>query len=124
MHGSSSVPQECLDVIRRYGGTIKETYGVPVEEIQVGIKHGVRKVNIDTDIRLAMTGAMRKVMAEKPDEFDPRKFLKAATDAARSLCKTRFEAFGSAGWASSIKPVSLDRMAERYASGQLEAVVH
>jgi fructose-bisphosphate aldolase class II len=124
MHGSSSVPQEWLDVIRRYGGSIKETYGVPVEEIQEGIRHGVRKVNIDTDIRLAMTGAMRKLMAEKPDEFDPRKFLKAATDAARSLCKTRFEAFGSAGRAPSIKPVSLDRMAERYASGQLDAVVH
>jgi fructose-bisphosphate aldolase, class II len=124
MHGSSSVPQEWLDVIRRYGGSIKETYGVPVEEIQAGIKHGVRKVNIDTDIRLAMTGAMRKLMAEKPDEFDPRKFLKAATDAARSLCKTRFEAFGSAGRAASIKPVSLDRMAERYASGQLAALVH
>ena len=124
MHGSSSVPQEWLDVIRRYGGSIKETYGVPVEEIQEGIKHGVRKVNIDTDIRLAMTGAMRKLMAEKPEEFDPRKFLKAATDAARSLCKKRFEAFGSAGRAPSIKPVSLDSMAERYASGQLDAIVH
>ena len=124
MHGSSSVPQEWLEVIRRYGGSIKETYGVPVEEIQEGIKHGVRKVNIDTDIRLAMTGAMRKLMAEKPDEFDPRKFLKAATDAARSLCKKRFEAFGSAGRAPSIKPMSLDRMAERYTSGQLDAIVH
>ena len=124
MHGSSSVPQEWLDVIRRYGGSIKETYGVPVEEIQEGIKHGVRKVNIDTDIRLAMTGAMRKLMAEKPDEFDPRRFLKAATDAARSLCKNRFEAFGSSGRAPSIKPVSLDRMAECYASGELAAIVH
>jgi len=123
MHGSSSVPQEWLDVIRRYGGNIKETYGVPVGEIQEGIKHGVRKVNIDTDIRLAMTGAMRKGMAERPDEFDPRKFLKAATDAARSLCTTRFEAFGSAGRAASIKPVPLDRMADRYAGGQLDAVV-
>src|SRR5437867_11921473 len=124
MHGSSSVPQEWLDIIRRYGGNIKETYGVPVEEIQEGIKHGVRKVNIDTDIRLAMTGAMRKLMAEKPDEFDPRKFLKAATDAARTLCKTRFEAFGSAGRAASVKAVPLDKMAERYACGQLAAVVH
>ena len=123
MHGSSSVPQEWLDVIRHYGGDIKETYGVPLEEIQEGIKHGVRKVNIDTDIRLAMTGAMRKTMAEKPHEFDPRKFLKAATDAARALCRTRFEAFGSAGRAASIKPVPLDTMAERYARGQLDAVV-
>ncbi|HET7525325.1 MAG TPA: class II fructose-bisphosphate aldolase, partial [Burkholderiaceae bacterium] len=108
MHGSSSVPQDLLEQIRQYGGDMKETYGVPVEEIQEGIKHGVRKVNIDTDIRLAMTGAMRKAMAEKPDEFDPRKFLKAATDAARALCRGRFEAFGTAGRASLIKPVSLD----------------
>jgi fructose-bisphosphate aldolase class II len=124
MHGSSSVPQEWLAVIRRYGGNIKETYGVPVEEIQEGIKHGVRKVNIDTDIRLAMTGAMRKSMAEKPDEFDPRKFLQAATNAARALCKTRFEDFGAAGRAKSIKPVPLDAMAKRYAQRELEAVVH
>ena len=124
MHGSSSVPQEWLAVIRRYGGNIKETYGVPVEEIQEGIKHGVRKVNIDTDIRLAMTGAMRKAMAEKPDEFDPRKFLQAATDAARVLCRSRFEAFGAAGRASSIKPVPLEAMAKRYARRELEAAVH
>src|SRR5438093_1670310 len=114
MHGSSSVPQEWLDTIRRYGGAINETYGVPIDEIQEGIKHGVRKVNIDTDIRLAMTGAMRKLMAEKPEEFDPRKFLKAASESARALCKARFEAFGSAGMASKIKPVPLERMAERY----------
>ncbi len=100
MHGSSSVPQEWLAVIRQYGGDIRETYGVPVEEIVRGIRHGVRKINIDTDIRLAMTGAMRKVMAEKPDEFDPRAFLKAATAAARDVCKARFEAFGCAGQAS------------------------
>src|SRR5574343_1919619 len=101
MHGSSSVPQEWLAVIRQYGGQMKETYGVPVEEIVEGIKHGVRKVNIDTDIRLAMTGAMRKAMAEKPDEFDPRAFLKAAVGAARDICRQRFEAFGSAGQACS-----------------------
>ncbi len=100
MHGSSSVPQEWLSIIRRYGGDIRETYGVPVEEIVRGIRSGVRKINIDTDIRLAMTGAMRKVMAEKPDEFDPRAFLKAATAAARDVCKARFEAFGCAGQAS------------------------
>ena len=102
MHGSSSVPQEWLAVIRQYGGDIRETYGVPVEEIVRGIKSGVRKVNIDTDIRLAMTGAMRKVMALKPDEFDPRAFLKAATAAARDICKARFEAFGCAGQGSRI----------------------
>ncbi len=114
MHGSSSVPQEWLAIIRQYGGQIDETYGVPVEEIQEGIRHGVRKVNIDTDIRLAMTGAMRKVMAEKPSEFDPRAFLKAATAAAKEICKQRFEAFGCAGRASRIKAVPLERMAERY----------
>jgi fructose-bisphosphate aldolase class II len=115
MHGSSSVPQEWLDVIRAHGGAIKETYGVPVEEIREGIRHGVRKVNIDTDIRLAMTGAMRKAMAERPDELDPRSFLKAATAAARSLCRERFEAFGSAGQAARVKPLPLDKMALRYA---------
>jgi fructose-bisphosphate aldolase class II len=115
MHGSSSVPQEWLDVIRAHGGAIKETYGVPLEAIREGIRHGVRKVNIDTDIRLAMTGAMRKRMAESPEEFDPRAFLKAATAAARELCKTRFEAFGCAGQAPRIKPVPLDKMAARYA---------
>jgi len=114
MHGSSSVPQEWLKVIRENGGAIKETYGVPVEAIQQGIRHGVRKINIDTDIRLAMTGAMRKSMAEKPEEFDPRAFLKAATAAARELCKSRFEAFGCAGQASRIKPLPLDKMAARY----------
>jgi fructose-bisphosphate aldolase class II len=115
MHGSSSVPQEWLDVIRAHGGAIKETYGVPLEAIREGIRHGVRKVNIDTDIRLAMTGAMRKRMAESPEEFDPRAFLKAATAAARELCKTRFEAFGCAGQAARIKPLPLDKMAARYA---------
>jgi fructose-bisphosphate aldolase class II len=114
MHGSSSVPQEWLEVIRRYGGAIPETYGVPVEAILQGIRHGVRKVNIDTDIRLAMTGAMRRAMAEDPAEFDPRKFLKAATAAARALCKERFEAFGCAGQAQRIRPEPLERMAQRY----------
>ncbi|HMD73714.1 MAG TPA: class II fructose-bisphosphate aldolase [Steroidobacteraceae bacterium] len=114
MHGSSSVPQEWLAVIRKYGGDIKETYGVPVEEIQRGIKSGVRKINIDTDIRLAMTGAMRKVMFEKPDEFDPRAFLKAATAAARDVVKLRFQAFGCAGQASKIKVLPLTAMADAY----------
>ena len=115
MHGSSSVPQEWLEIIRQHGGRIKETYGVPVEEILRGIKSGVRKVNIDTDIRLAMTGAMRKVFAEQPEEFDPRKALIAATKAARGICKARFEAFGCAGQAPRIKPVPLEAMAARYA---------
>ena len=123
MHGSSSVPQEWLDIIRKYGGNIKETYGVPLEEIQQGIKFGVRKVNIDTDIRLAMTGAMRKLMAEKPEEFDPRKFLAEATKAAKGICKSRFEAFGSAGQAAKIRAVPLDTMAERYEKGELRAIV-
>ncbi len=102
MHGSSSVPQDWLAVIREYGGDIKETYGVPVEEIQEGIRHGVRKVNIDTDIRLVMTGAMRRAMARDPSEFDPRKFMKDAMAAARDLCIERFEAFGCAGMAGRI----------------------
>ena len=114
MHGSSSVPQEWLEVIRENGGAIKETYGVPVEAIVEGIRHGVRKVNIDTDIRLAMTGAMRRAMAKDPAEFDPRKFLKDATAAARDVCRARFEAFGCAGQAPRIKPVNLEKMAQRY----------
>jgi fructose-bisphosphate aldolase class II len=124
MHGSSSVPQEWLKVIRDYGGDIKETYGVPVEEIVEGIKNGVRKVNIDTDIRLAMTGAMRKLMAEKPSEFDPRAFFKVATAAAKGICQARFEAFGSAGQASKIRVVPMDTMAAKYAKGELRAVVN
>jgi fructose-bisphosphate aldolase, class II len=115
MHGSSSVPQEWLEIIRKYGGQMKETYGVPVEEIVTGIRHGVRKVNIDTDIRLAMTGAMRRHMAEKPAEFDPRKFL--------AICKARYEAFGCAGQASKIRPLPLEKMAERYRKGELNQVV-
>jgi fructose-bisphosphate aldolase class II len=115
MHGSSSVPQEWLAVIREFGGDIKETYGVPVEEIVRGIKNGVRKVNIDTDIRLAMTGAMRRTMARSPGEFDPRKFFKDATVAARDICVARFEAFGCAGQASRIQPVAMEKMVAMYA---------
>ena len=114
MHGSSSVPQEWLAIIRQYGGDIKSTYGVPVEEIRRGIASGVRKVNIDTDIRLAMTGAMRKLFAEQPSEFDPRKALAAARKAARGICEQRFQAFGCAGMASRIAPLPLEAMQARY----------
>ena len=114
MHGSSSVPQEWLEIIRKYGGDIKETYGVPVEEIQRGIKSGVRKINIDTDIRLAMTGAMRKSFADQPSEFDPRKALIEARRVARQVVQLRFEAFGCAGHATRIRPVPLDDMVKRY----------
>ncbi|HEY7986544.1 MAG TPA: class II fructose-bisphosphate aldolase [Methylophilaceae bacterium] len=123
MHGSSSVPQDWLKIINEFGGQMGETYGVPVEEIVKGIKHGVRKVNIDTDLRMASTGAIRKYMAENPKEFDPRKYLKVATQAMQSICKARFEAFGSAGQASKIDPLSCDTMAERYKKGELAAVV-
>ncbi|HQU62615.1 MAG: fructose-bisphosphate aldolase class II [Nitrosomonas sp.] len=123
MHGSSSVPQEWLDIIRQYGGEMKETYGVPVEEIQEGIKNGVRKVNIDTDIRLAMTGAIRRHMAQDKSNFDPRKFLQVATVAAKDICKARFEAFGCAGQAGKIKPIKLDDMAVRYTKGELNPVI-
>jgi len=114
MHGSSSVPQEWLAIIRQFGGDIKETYGVPVEEIQRGIRSGVRKINIDTDIRLAMTGAMRQSFAKDPSEFDPRKAFIAARKAARGICKARFEAFGCAGHADRIKVMSMDAMVARY----------
>ena len=114
MHGSSSVPQEWLAVIREYGGDLKETYGVPVEEIQAGIKHGVRKLNIDTDIRLAMTGAIRRAMAKNPGEFDPRKYMKDAMLAAKDICIARYEAFGTAGQAPKIKVVPLESMAKKY----------
>jgi fructose-bisphosphate aldolase class II len=124
MHGSSSVPQDLLEEIRAYGGDIKETYGVPVEEIQEGIRHGVRKVNIDTDIRLAMTAGLRRVAAKSPSEFDPRKFLAAAMEEARKVCVSRFEAFGAAGQAERIRPIDLDDMAKRYACGSLSQVVH
>ena len=124
MHGSSSVPQELLEEIRTHGGDIKETYGVPVEEIQEGIRHGVRKVNIDTDIRLAMTAGMRRVAATRRAEFDPRKFLAAAMEEAKKVCIARFEAFGAAGQAEKVRPVELDDMARRYAAGSLRQVVH
>jgi len=124
MHGSSSVPQEWLKIINEYGGDMGETYGVPVEEICEGIKHGVRKVNIDTDLRMASTGAIRKHLAENTSNFDPRKFLKASTAAMKDICKARYEAFGCAGHASKIKPVSLDDMVARYESGELDARVN
>jgi fructose-bisphosphate aldolase, class II len=120
MHGSSSVPQELLAEIRQFGGDMKETYGVPVEEIQEGIKHGVRKINIDTDIRLAMTGAIRRYMAENPGKFDPRDYLKPAREAAKKICLARYEAFGCAGQASKIKVATLEKMADRYKSGELK----
>ena len=124
MHGSSSVPQYLLQEIRCYGGEIPETYGVPVEEIQEGIRNGVRKVNIDTDIRLAMTAAMRRAMKKNAREFDPRKFLQAAMDETTKVCIERFEAFGSAGQAEHVAPIELDVMAQRYKSGALHQVVH
>ena len=123
MHGSSSVPQELLAEIREFGGDMKETYGVPVEEIVRGIKHGVRKVNIDTDIRLAMTGAIRRYFTENPSKFDPRDYLKPAREAAKKICLARYEAFGCAGRASQIKPVPLEKMAERYQAGALDQIV-
>ncbi len=124
MHGSSSVPQDLLQIIRENGGEMKETYGVPVEEIQEGIKHGVRKINIDTDIRLAMTAAVRKFLREKPSAFDPRDFLKPAREAAKVICKQRYEQFGCAGMGSKIKPVALDRIASKYKSGELRQIVN
>ena len=123
MHGSSSVPQDLLEIIREYGGDMKETYGVPVEEIQEGIKHGVRKINIDTDIRLAMTAAVRKYLFENPSKFDPRDFLKPAREAAIEVCKARYLAFGCEGMAAKIKPIALDKMAERYKKGELAQIV-
>ncbi|MEW5882438.1 MAG: class II fructose-bisphosphate aldolase [Pseudomonadota bacterium] len=123
MHGSSSVPQELLEQIRKYGGQMKETYGVPVEEIQEAIKHGVRKVNIDTDIRLAMTAAIRKFLYENPDKFDPREYLKPAREAAKAICKQRYIQFGCEGHASRIKPLPLEVMAQKYRTGELSQQV-
>lgn len=114
MHGSSSVPQEWLKVINEFGGEIPETYGVPVEQILEGIKHGVRKVNIDTDLRLASTGAIRRFLAQHPAEFDPRKFLQVSTKAMTEICVARYEAFGTAGNASKLKPISLEKMVDFY----------
>jgi len=120
MHGSSSVPQEWLKVINNFGGDMGQTYGVPVEEIQEGIKNGVRKVNIDTDLRMASTGSVRKHLQENPSNFDPRKFLKESTKGMMEICKARYEAFGCAGHASKIKVTSMEDMIGRYASGELD----
>ncbi|WP_458758144.1 class II fructose-bisphosphate aldolase [Afipia sp. TerB] len=124
MHGSSSVPQDLQDIINQFGGKMKPTWGVPVEEIQRGIKHGVRKINIDTDNRMAMTGQIRKVLQENPSEFDPRKYLKPAMEAMTKLCKARLQEFNTAGQASKIKKVlTTAQMAQRYAKGELDPKV-
>ncbi len=124
MHGSSSVPQEWLKIIDQFGGDMGETYGVPVEEIQEGIKHGVRKVNIDTDLRMASTGAIRRFLHQNPKEFDPRKYLKETIKAMSDICRARYEAFGTAGNAPKIKPISLEVMTQRYAAGELDPRVN
>ena len=124
MHGSSSVPQDWLKIINENGGDMGETYGVPVEEIVEGIKHGVRKVNIDTDLRMASTGAVRLFLAKNKKEFDPRKWLIASTKAMKDICKARYEAFGTAGNASKIKPINLEDMVKRYESGELNPRVN
>ena len=123
MHGSSSVPQNLLDIINQYGGKMKQTYGVPVAEIQEAIKFGVRKINIDTDIRMAMTGAARKFLAENPDKFDMREWMKPAREAAKAICKQRYMEFGCEGQGAKIKGESLKIVAAKYASGQLAQVV-
>ncbi len=123
MHGSSSVPQDLLALINHYGGKMKETYGVPVAEIQEAIKHGVRKINIDTDIRLAMTGAVRKFQAENPDKFDMREWMKPAREAAKAICKQRYIEFGCEGQGSKIKGATLAIMAAKYAKGELAQLV-
>ena len=119
MHGSSSVPQEFLAEIRKYGGQMRETYGVPVKEIQTAIKFGVRKVNVDTDIRLAMTAAVRRFLVENPSEFDPRGYLKRARQAEQEMCKSRYLAFGCEGQGAKIKPIALDKFAKYYADGTI-----
>lgn len=123
MHGSSSVPQDLLEKIRQYGGDMKETYGVPVEEIQKAIQFGVRKINIDTDIRLAMTAAVREFLYKNPEKFDAREWLKPAREAARAICKQRYLEFGCEGQGAKVKPISLSAMATQYAAGQLAQVV-
>lgn len=123
MHGSSSVPQEWLKIINEFGGDLGETYGVPVSEIQEGIKHGVRKVNIDTDLRIASTGSIRQFMAHNPKEFDPRKYFAVARDAMMQICIDRYEAFGTAGQGSKIKAINLEAMVSRYESGELDAQI-
>ena len=124
MHGSSSVPQDLLDIINQFGGQMKQTYGVPVKEIQEAIKHGVRKINIDTDIRMAMTGAVRKFQAENPDKFDMREWMKPAREAAKAICKQRYVEFGCEGQGAKIKGHNLQVMASRYAAGELAQVVN
>jgi len=124
MHGSSSVPQDWLAVINNYGGDMGQTYGVPVDEIVEGIKSGVRKVNIDTDLRMASTGSIRKHLHENTANFDPRKFFKESTKAMSDICKARYEAFGCAGMADKIAPVSLEDMQKRYESGELDPKVN
>jgi fructose-bisphosphate aldolase, class II len=124
MHGSSSVPQDLLAIIREFGGDMKETYGVPVSEIQEAIKFGVRKINIDTDVRLAMTAATRKYLFQNPSKFDPRDFLKPAREAAKAICRQRYLEFGCEGQAGKIKPLSLGDVAQRYATGQLKQLVN
>jgi fructose-bisphosphate aldolase class II len=116
MHGSSSVPQELQDIINKFGGRMPQTWGVPVEEIQRGIRHGVRKINVDTDNRMAITGAIRKVLWEHPEKFDPRDYLKPAREAMKKVCMERMIQFGQAGNAGKIKPATLDEMADRYAA--------
>ncbi len=124
MHGSSSVPQDWLKIINDFGGDMGQTYGVPVEEIQEGIKSGVRKVNIDTDLRMASTGSVRRHLAENPANFDPRKFLKEATKGMKDICKARYQAFGCEGMADKITPDSLEVMFGRYAAGELDPQVN
>ncbi len=119
MHGSSSVPTELLKRINEFGGAMPETYGVPIAEIQEGIRHGVRKINIDTDLRLAATAALREFLSKNPKEFDPRRYLQACRTAMRTICEERYQAFGTAGFAPKIKPLSLAQMAEAYANATL-----
>jgi len=123
MHGSSSVPQDWLKIINEHGGDLGQTYGVPVEEIQQGIKYGVRKVNIDTDLRLASTGAIRKHLTDNPKNFDPRKYLKVSTDAMQAICEARMNAFGTSGQAGKIKTINLEEMVLRYDSGELDQII-
>ena len=124
MHGSSTVPKELLDIINQNGGEINETYGVPIKEIQEGIKHGVRKVNIDTDLRLAATAAIRKYFVKNPNQFDPRKYLLLSKDAMKEVVKSRLQEFGTAGNASSINSISLGEMSKKYKSGEFKAIIN
>ena len=124
MHGSSSVPKELISIINEFGGNIKETYGVPVSEIKEGIKNGVRKINVDTDLRLASTAAIRKFFGEYPVEFDPRKYLTLSKEAMKNVVKNRLKEFGAAGNAAKIKPNTLSFMASRYQSGELTSVIN